>query len=214
MTSPPPMTNRARTALRLLDYGFALPQFTDAWPDLIERGWVRRLDDDSLHVTGDGRRALRGLGPPLVITVADGESRAARTWPDGSWTCPFCESPTLPGDSRPWSGRSPCANPACIAGGRGSAAEVAEYRAAEALRAERARATAAWQAAETDAHDRAEAERRDRCADAIEAARGGEFCWDCWAKSTGYGKWMARPVKTRHRKPENCPVRRSRRARV
>jgi hypothetical protein len=154
---------------------------------------------------------------PLLITVADGESRAARTWPDGAWSCPWCESVSGPGvlgwESRPWPSHQ-CGNPACIAGGRGSAADVAAYRARQAEETERARATAAWQAGEIDAHDRAEADRRDRCADAIEAARDGEFCYDCWAKSTSYGKWMARPVKIRHRDPENCPVRRSRRARV
>ena len=50
------ITNHEYVALELLDYGFALPQFDDAWPALIEKGWAERLDNGELHVTGDGRR--------------------------------------------------------------------------------------------------------------------------------------------------------------
>ena len=49
------ITNGEYVALSLLDFGFELPQFADAWPALIKKGWVVRRDD-GLRVTPDGRR--------------------------------------------------------------------------------------------------------------------------------------------------------------
>jgi hypothetical protein len=49
------ISNHEYVALELLDYGFALPRFSDAWPALIEKGWVVGEEAD-LRVTPEGRR--------------------------------------------------------------------------------------------------------------------------------------------------------------
>lgn len=146
---------------------------------------------------------------PVLITIADGETReVARTWPGGAWDCPFCSSPNDPGEEfyqrRGWD--RPCANPACLAGGNGSPEAVAAYRVAEARRAaeladagRRNRAMAAY----------AEASRQRREA-AVDAARAEQaaagWCWACWWRSTGGGRFDSRERKVRHRDPANCPA--------
>jgi len=139
----------------------------------------------------------------MIVTLADGEAREARAWPDGSWTCPFCSSANLPGDRRAWTG--PCSNPACVAGGRGSAEQIAEWRRTVAARTAAAAAAATGAAADTSRAAQAEVARLARCAEATLASRAEGWCYRCWAKSTSYGRWSNREIRIRHRKPGNCP---------
>jgi len=49
-----------------------------------------------------------------VIRLTDGEERQAPLLEDGSWCCPWCSGPCIPGESF-WENRGweyPCANPA------------------------------------------------------------------------------------------------------
>jgi hypothetical protein len=145
----------------------------------------------------------------MMIATVDGESLEAATWPDGSWECPFCKCPNLPGsaiyDGRPWP--YPCGNPMCIAGGTGDAASVAAIRLERQRQAE-GETRRAWLAkrAEEEAGKR-EQDRKAACeAFGAEAEEKG-FCWTCWAKSTSWGLYLGRPRKVRHRDPANCPGR-------
>jgi hypothetical protein len=147
------------------------------------------------------------LVQPMVITTVDGEQRQARVWDSGIFECPFCLCPTDPHgrwyDDRSWDG--PCANPMCIAGGRGDADSVAAFRQAEAaLEAERKRRV---QLIELDEQARTEREasRQGRVQVFLAQAEETGECYRCWAHSTSHGAYMARPVIIRHRKPENCP---------
>ncbi len=63
------------------------------------------------------RRWLQGrLGKPKAIALIDGESRlVSRRWPDGSWTCPWCESPAgMPGQGPRADFDRGCPNPGCL----------------------------------------------------------------------------------------------------
>lgn len=152
-----------------------------------------------------------GRRPPLWIATVDGERRPVRVWPGGDWQCPFCGAANGPGVPY-WATRyhqqRPCANPACIAGGSGSAEAVAEIRAARAARAAREREAGAWAGFQARAAARAEAARTLAVAEARirQAAEG--WCWECWWHSTDGGRSGYREKITRHREPGNCPRRR------
>jgi len=149
--------------------------------------------------------------PPLWITTVDGERRPVRVWPDGDWECPFCGGVNGPGVAF-WATRyhqqRPCANPACIVGGSGSAESVAEIRAARAARLAREREADSWAGFQARAAARAEAARTLAVAEARirQAAEG--WCWECWWHSTDGGRSDYRVKTIRHRVPENCPRRR------
>jgi hypothetical protein len=63
------------------------------------------------------RQWLQGcLGKPKAITLIDGESRPVTRRPDGSWTCPWCESPAgMPGQGPRADFDRGCPNPGCLA---------------------------------------------------------------------------------------------------
>lgn len=153
-------------------------------------------------------------GPPLSITTIDGETRlVTRTWPDGSWDCPFCSAVCDPKGQyyqlRSWPGL--CANPACIVGGRGDAESVAKIR----LERQQDEERKSRRAFLLKAQDEAAAEREHNRQAALEAfmteAREHGYCARCWTRSTDWGRWLDRQKKVKHRKPENCPVVRRRR---
>lgn len=150
--------------------------------------------------------------PPAAVTTIDGETReVTRTWPDGSWSCPLCGAANGP-DIRvgPWDG--PCANPACLVGGGGSAENVARVRLQRAQEAERA-SQRAWlhKLQEDERIDRQES--RQAAVDAFrDEAREHGYCLECWGRSTQWGMWLDRAKKVRHRAPENCPSVRRRRS--
>lgn len=149
--------------------------------------------------------------PPLSVTTADGETRpVTQIWPDGSWSCPFCNSPNLPGDTRTWDG--PCSNPACLVGGWGSPENVARVR-LEHEQAAEAASQRAWlhRAQEADRASREESRRAAVDVFGAEAQEHG-YCIECWGRSTGWGMWLSRVKRVKHRRPENCPSIRRRRS--
>jgi hypothetical protein len=149
----------------------------------------------------------------IMITTSDGESREARAWPDGSWSCPWCGAANNPDDryyqQRGW--EWPCANPACIVGGKGNPSAVAM------IRKEWARKEAGREAAERrdrfDAQVAAEREARRlaRCGAAREASAAEGWCYVCWWHSTGGGVIPGPGFRRKHYKPENCPRAKGRR---
>ena len=153
-------------------------------------------------------------GPPASITTIDGETReVTKTWPDGSWDCPFCSAVCDPSGQyyqlRNWDG--PCANPACIVGGAGTAERVAEIRLRRAQEAERA-SQRAWLHKLQEDERIARQESRQAAMEAFRAeAQEHGYCLECWGRSTQWGMWLDRAKKVRHRTPENCPSVRRRR---
>ena len=150
--------------------------------------------------------------PPPSVTTADGETRLViQTWPDGSWSCPFCGGANGPGIKLgDWP--DPCANPACLVGGGGSPEHVAEVRLRQQQDTERASQRAwlhRWQ--EDERVQRDQARRKAVDAFTLEAQEHG-YCTECWGRSTSWGLWLDRAKKVRHRKPENCPSVRRRKA--
>jgi hypothetical protein len=77
------MTRHEWTALTMIDFGFAPPEFADAIPGLAERGWIRSYAD-RWQLTGNGRRAMRGLPPeqPEPCTCPSPGTYAPQ-WPTG-----------------------------------------------------------------------------------------------------------------------------------
>jgi hypothetical protein len=144
----------------------------------------------------------------IVITTADGEAREAKTWEDGSWSCPFCAGANVPGtslyDERPWP--CPCANPMCIAGGKGSPEDVAAIRLERKHREEES-SRREWlhRMQLKAAREREITQDKAIAAFRAEAAEHG-YCERCWARSTDLGLFLGREKKVRHRKPENCPI--------
>jgi hypothetical protein len=164
-----------------------------------------------------------------VLTLADGEAREAKVYPDGSWSCPFCAAACMspegwaemqrlnresyirsgdryaeqpyPESERAAFEQSRCPNPACATGK--TAAELAAAREAAARAAaaqeQRARADAAWRAAAEQSRA-AEARRRD---DLEAAALAAGQCLACL-----HASWRGRARLVRHRDPDNCPQRR------
>lgn len=151
--------------------------------------------------------AVQGLAmtEPLIITTADGESREARVYPDGAWNCPFCGGANTPacvaGKTWPY----PCANPACMAGGRGDPENVAAIR-LEQQRREEAASQRAWLAQyyEEQAVKREAGRRQAVEAFAAEVQQHG-YCITCWGRSTSWGLFPGHAKVVRHRKPGNCP---------
>lgn len=150
--------------------------------------------------------------PPAAVTTIDGETReVTRTWPDGSWSCPFCSAANGPDiHVGPWDG--PCANPGCIVGGAGTAERVAEIRLRRAQEAERA-SQRAWLHKLQEEERTTRQESRQAAVDAFRAeAQDRGYCLECWGRSTQWGMWLDRAKKVRHRAPENCPSVRRRRS--
>lgn len=147
---------------------------------------------------------------PETVSTVDGETRAVtRTWPDGSWSCPFCGAANCPGMTRYWEG--PCANPACLVGGGGTPENVARVRLQRQEEEERASQRAWLHAVQVEERALREDNRHAAVeAFAAEAAEHG-YCIECWGRSTRWGMWLSQARITRHRQPENCPSVRRRR---
>ena len=141
----------------------------------------------------------KGVNAPAqvdVISLADDETRPiTRRWPDGSWACPFCESPVIPGRPRPdWD--QGCPNPACRV--NMTAGQLAEAQRDDAAREARRREQAAldeFHRRQREERERADAERWAQVA--AEAARRGA-CEECLRKSY----WRTSPRFVRHRRPD------------
>ena len=146
--------------------------------------------------------------PPPSVTTIDGETRpVTTTWPDGSWDCPFCGGVCDPSGQyyklRSWPG--PCASPACIVGGAGTAERVAQIRLAR-QQAEEASSQRAWLHRFNEQQAASREEARHEAVEAFTAeARKHGFCVECWGRSTQWGLWLSQAKKVKHRKPENCP---------
>jgi hypothetical protein len=173
---------------------------------------------------------LPGYTLPLFsLSTVDGESRASRVWPDGSYSCGFCGSP-VPSQAawdaneantaehyarqgemyepRPYPvylGREyaarRCANPACLVNLNAEQLAGTRRRIAEhqAEIERRARLEEAWRCEQA-----ARAARNDQLWDELStlAAIGGR-CQRCLSASDWkYG----RPKLVRHRDIANCPV--------
>jgi hypothetical protein len=170
---------------------------------------------------------------PVVLTTADGESREARMWPDGSYTCPFCDGAVVSPEGheegerlnaaayekmgepyqrqpysesmrRAWQDRR-CANPACLTVLGAEALARVRQRIAERQEYERAEAERRRFHDEYAAQQRAEREARVDAARAASERDG--WCLQCWAHETSWGLVESRRKPVRHRSPENCPRR-------
>lgn len=150
-------------------------------------------------------------GPPVVITLADGETRKAERDATGSYECPFCGSITWSpqgwGDLRSYSPADAlayqsdrCANPVCQV--NMTVASLAAWRRnqarTEAEHELRSRVSASMAAGE----QRATAERAAQWERLSAQAQDADQCLDCLRFSLRKGQ--ARLV--RHRDPANCPV--------
>lgn len=146
---------------------------------------------------GDGQGSYAEIGYMKTIVDCLGRERTPeKTWPDGSYNCPFCFGAV----SGEWKA---CRNPACFARGDTLPAFPAD-RARELVAAEEAR-----QRAETERQEvkrfRAQyasgrfAEEKARFIAALEAQANGGPCAEC-LRASGYRKSI------RHRK--ECPRKR------
>jgi hypothetical protein len=123
---------------------------------------------------------------PEVVTNCLGESRPIKSsWPDGSYSCPFCEAPVLPSHREP-----PCPNPMCEASPYTKPEETLRRR--EQL-AERGR-EAARRKAQTEQMIVCSREWREQQAAEVDAVRGAGYCVTCFVRS-GHRR------RVRHRTP-------------
>lgn len=169
------------------------------------------IEARDLAVSFAANRLAAELGearPAVVMVTADGEAREAKTWPDGSWSCNFCDTPVISPDGheerersnaaiyaktgeeytrqpyadymrRQWEART-CPNPACVAN-LGSEA-LARVREDQRRKQEREARDAAEKAREQAKKDAAEA-RKTRAAEIHSAVadmgRQLGFAWCC-----------------------------------
>ncbi len=149
-------------------------------------------------VTELRERLQARLGKPEVIGLADGQTRqVTRRWPDGSWACPWCESPAMAGEAlAEWS--RGCPNPACPV--NMSADQLADSRRRE--EAEAARRREAESISKFMADQAAEGRQREAdlwiAAEAEAQKRGA--CIQCLRKS---GWRSGRPKFVRHRSEDH-----------
>lgn len=163
----------------------------------------------------------------VTFTTADGETREAAMYADGSYSCPFCSGAVISpagwdeneannasiysaqGEAydvklyphwqrETWEARG-CGNPACVSGM--SAALLAETRERIAAR----EAESAWRTAQHEyimASMRESRERESALWDEISAkAQTNGQCVSCLRASY----WQSRPRLVRHRDASNCP---------
>ena len=172
----------------------------------------------------------------ITLETADGETREATSYPDGSYACPFDGAAVISpagwadneannarvyaasGDeyvpqSYPrtmrlvWEIRG-CPNPACI-----TLLNPVQLAARRQSIAE-LEADAAARKARDESFKRSLAESKSRQRDACDAARAKceaeGYCFRCWSHSTSAGLSDSRERFTRHRDPETCPRLRTR----
>lgn len=148
-----------------------------------------------------------------VIRLSDGEERQADPDPQGAWSCPWCGGVNQPGtdfyESRGW--EYPCANPACVAGGRGSPEQVAAVKLEWQRQAEAAGRRAWLAVAQEDQREKREQARQAAVQEFTALAAEHGYCAGCWARSTSHGLFPDRPKLISHRKAANCPLAKRRR---
>jgi Bifunctional DNA primase/polymerase, N-terminal/SNF2-related domain len=123
------------------------------------------------------------MTPPTALTLADGQMRpVTKTWPDGSYACPWCESPAgTPGEARAEWDRG-CANPACrvnmsaeqlAASRQREADEAARWQQAESIRRFNMRMAEEREQSEAELWDSlaAEAQERGACLTCLRTSR-------------------------------------------
>jgi len=138
----------------------------------------------------------------LTVTDAIGRQREApHVWPDGAYTCPFCNYPVPAGAKH-------CPNPACSANEFATPERVREGVArAEQHAKQRAREEASKESLKTFNRKYAEnalREKRTKQAElTAEAVRRGA-CTACLAKSYAFQSGHGTPKFVRHRGP--CPM--------
>lgn len=201
--TPPPAAYVPREGDRVRARRYVQPTLSPGEPDRVfKQEWTGTvlpqgdgmLTDDGSYLCFDyvflGRNPSGGINgyavteveplplPPAAVAVADGETRqVTKTWPDGSYACPFCESPVVAGAARTdWD--QGCPNPACrvnmaaeqLAGARQRDAEQQadddrRRRISESI----ARATAEDRQREAElwAEVSAEAEKRGACLECL-----------------------------------------------
>ena len=137
----------------------------------------------------------------LSVTDAIGRQREApRVWPDGSYTCPFCDYPVPAGAKH-------CPNPACSANEYASPERVRENVArAQKREREEAATKASKDSLKTFSRRYAEDSLREKLTRqaelTAEAVRRGA-CTACLAKSYAFQSGHGTPKFVRHRGP--CP---------
>jgi hypothetical protein len=131
--------------------------------------------------------------PPARVVLTDGETREiTKRWPDGSYSCPYCESPVIAGRHRSEWDRG-CENPGCTV--NMTAEQLAAFRQREAAQAERRREREALDASLARmAEDRRREEAELWAKVAAEATERGA-CLECLRRSC----WRSHPKFVRHR---------------
>jgi hypothetical protein len=164
----------------------------------LELGKVTGRTEDGPGPTVPGSDAAGAAGQtpqvaPARVALADGETREiTKRWPDGSYSCPYCESPVIAGRHRPEWDRG-CENPGCTV--NMTAEQLAAWRQREAAQAERRREREALDASLTRmAEDRRREEAELWAKVAAEATERGA-CLDCLRRSC----WRSHPKFVRHR---------------
>jgi hypothetical protein len=163
----------------------------------------------------------------ITLTLADGETREAQTYPLGDYSCPFCDGAVISPegweygqrlnaecyaktgeayDAQPyprhmaetWESRG-CGNPACLVNMTAETLAAAKARIA-GREAEEARRQRQHEQAMERIRESREAEQRlwDELSD---RAREAGQCVSCLRASY----WQSRPKFTRHRDADNCP---------
>jgi hypothetical protein len=192
---------------------------------------------DAGHNCGCGGCLALPARRPVVISLADGETREAARDEFGSYACPFCGGVTPSpegwaaneaslvgyhaeeeGDSyepRPytaWDARAHqaggCTNPACLA--NMDAERLAAWRTRQAEAAAEHERQHRLSASLAESAQRAEAERDRKWARLRTQAEAAGQCTACLRASY----WESRPKLVRHRHPANCPVARKYAART
>jgi len=124
---------------------------------------------------------------PEVVTNCLGESRPIKSsWPDGSYSCPFCEAPVLPSHRE-----RPCPNPMCEASPYTKPEEILRRREQQAEH-ERDAARRKALVEQMIAHSR---RRLKQQAAEVAAARDAGYCIVCFVRS-GHRR------RVRHRTPD------------
>lgn len=156
----------------------------------------------------------------VVMTTADGESRAAKMWGQGSWSCGFCDTPVFsPADweeheqanagyygqrgetyePEPYSYRAKyfdgreCPNPMCVSALTGAYLErYRQQEAAQRERDERREREEAYEQARCDAAEQATAAREAAMGELRGQAEQVGFAWACFREqASGYGTNVA-----------------------
>jgi hypothetical protein len=173
---------------------------------------------------------------PVVLRLADGETRRARMWPHGCYSCPFCEAavPSAAGwaeseqmnadyyaardepyivqpypasMARTWEARQ-CPNPACL-----THLDAGQLAATRQRIADRQADGAQRERRHEAALAQIEAARVARiaaCDDAAARCEQDGTCYRCWHRSTYGGTSLTRARFVRHRDLANCPEARRR----